>query len=160
MHQQGWYNRYMTNNNPDARARLIELTTNSPDLIRATEPPYYSTIADIASEMLRDLLMIDDDDALDATILNIDFDLDYYRDNSPAELDPADDADLDVDALANELIDLLALLRTDPYSIHFLSLLRLEYSICPMHHCDYCACFDDDDPECATIRDFFPNHDT
>lgn len=42
----------------------------------------------------------------------------------------------------------------------YLSHLRLQYSICPLHACDYAICFDDDDPECAAIRSCFPNHDT
>jgi hypothetical protein len=41
-----------------------------------------------------------------------------------------------------------------------LSLLRLDESLCPLHACDYAICFDDDDPDCATIRTLFPNHDT
>lgn len=41
-----------------------------------------------------------------------------------------------------------------------LTMLYLDYSLCPMHHCDYAACFDDDDDECATIREYFPDHDT
>lgn len=136
-----------------ARARLTELTTNSPDLIRATEPPYYSTAADLANEMLRDLLIADDDDRLADAI-----DRDYYRDESPTSLDPT--ISLDILAMLDELISLLDIIRTDPYSIHFLSQLRLDHSLCPMHHCDYAACFDDDDPECATIRAYFPDHDT
>lgn len=43
---------------------------------------------------------------------------------------------------------------------HQRSLLRLDASLCPMHACDYASCFDDDDPECAAIRDAFPDHDT
>jgi hypothetical protein len=45
-------------------------------------------------------------------------------------------------------------------STHERSLLRLDASLCPLHACDYASCFDDDDPECAAIRDAFPNHDT
>lgn len=37
---------------------------------------------------------------------------------------------------------------------------RLSDSLCPLHHCDYAACFDDDDPECAAIRLIHPSHDT
>ena len=43
---------------------------------------------------------------------------------------------------------------------HNLSNLLLSHSLCPMHHTDYAICFDDDDPECAQIRAFFPSHDT
>jgi hypothetical protein len=41
-----------------------------------------------------------------------------------------------------------------------LSLLRLDYSLCPLHARDYAICFDDDDAECAAIRDCFPSHDS
>jgi hypothetical protein len=137
----------------DARLRLDALTSNAPDFERATEPPYYMTTADLANEMLRDMLILDDDDRLDETNLE----LNYYRENFDCA--PADD-NFDIDALFYELIDLLNILRPDPFSIHYLSQLRLDASLCPMHHCDYCACFDDDDPECATIRAYFPSHDT
>lgn len=41
-----------------------------------------------------------------------------------------------------------------------LSRLALEMSLCPMHLCDYMACFDDDNEECSQIRTLFPSHDT
>jgi hypothetical protein len=41
-----------------------------------------------------------------------------------------------------------------------LSMLLLDFSLCPMHCCDYAICFDDDDAECAAIRALFPSHDT
>lgn len=44
--------------------------------------------------------------------------------------------------------------------IQTLSLMRLDESLCPMHCCDYAICFDDDDDDCALIRELFPNHDT
>ena len=40
------------------------------------------------------------------------------------------------------------------------SLLRLEFSLCPLHRRDYAICFDDDEPECAALRLCFPSHDT
>jgi hypothetical protein len=40
------------------------------------------------------------------------------------------------------------------------SALALDLSLCPLHLIDYAICFDDDDPDCAAIRDCFPNHDT
>ena len=43
---------------------------------------------------------------------------------------------------------------------HALSDLLLSYSLCPMHAIDYAICFDDDTDECATIRAYFPIHDT
>jgi hypothetical protein len=33
-------------------------------------------------------------------------------------------------------------------------------SLCPLHLCDYAICFDDEDPECAQIREIHPGHDT
>ncbi len=121
-----------------ARARLTELTTHTDcDFARSDECQH-----DIADEMTRDLLILDDDyEPLDR---------DYYRNTTT----------IDIDALATELTAILATLRADQFSTHFLSMLHLDHSLCPMHHCDYAACFDDDDPECATIRAFFPNHDT
>lgn len=37
---------------------------------------------------------------------------------------------------------------------------RLSFSLCPVHGGDYAICFDDDDPECATVREAHPEHDT
>lgn len=37
--------------------------------------------------------------------------------------------------------------------------LRLEFSICPIHFCDYAICFDDDDPGCAHVRAEHPSYD-
>lgn len=53
--------------------------------------------------------------------------------------------------------------RTDDrpyYSRAALSDLMLNYSLCPMHRIDYAICFDDDDPDCAAIRAYFPIHDS
>jgi hypothetical protein len=42
-----------------------------------------------------------------------------------------------------------------------LSNIAIELSLCPLHFCDWAACFDDDDAECSQIRAIFPhNHDT
>lgn len=71
---------------------------------------------------------------------------------------PADFAD---DPITHAL--LRASLRTMidyDYSTHELSMMRLDHSLCPLHHIDYAICFDDDDPDCATIRALFPSHDT
>lgn len=75
------------------------------------------------------------------------------------------DSDLESDS-ADELRELILALLTNterPYdesARHALSELRLDYSLCPMHAIDYAICFDDDDADCATIRAFFPCHDT
>jgi hypothetical protein len=38
--------------------------------------------------------------------------------------------------------------------------MRLDYSLCPLHACDYAICFDDNDDECEIIRTMHPEHDT
>lgn len=38
--------------------------------------------------------------------------------------------------------------------------LLLSQSLCPLHECDYAICFDDDDPECASIRQIHPSYDS
>jgi len=48
----------------------------------------------------------------------------------------------------------------DEYDRYSLSMLLLSHSLCPMHAIDYAICFDDDEPQCATIRAYFPCHDT
>ena len=42
----------------------------------------------------------------------------------------------------------------------FISDLAMGLSLCPMHLLDYAICFDDEDPECAIIRKYFPVHDS
>jgi hypothetical protein len=131
----------MTNNRID----LLALITHTDD---CDHDSYRDPDAhDLAQEMLRDMLILDDDDRIDETT----FELDYYRDNYDRD---------DIDSIYESLRSVLTELRTDRYSIHFLSQLRLDNSLCPIHHCDYMACFEDDDPECATIRAYFPDHDT
>jgi hypothetical protein len=42
-----------------------------------------------------------------------------------------------------------------------ISQIAMELSLCPMHFCDWAACFDDEDDDCAQIRAIFPHgHDT
>lgn len=59
-----------------------------------------------------------------------------------------------------EIRDLLNSLMGNEYAKQFISELALSLSLCPMHLTDYAICFDDNDPDCATIRDLFPDHDT
>jgi hypothetical protein len=59
-----------------------------------------------------------------------------------------------------ELRTLINSLCGNEYAKGFISTLALEFSLCPMHLCDYQACFDDDEPDCAIIREYFPDHDT
>lgn len=87
------------------------------------------------------------------------------RDAQP-RAEPADTAypkmrmlDDDPDAYAF-IRALLARIDAAPYMTQRLSMLALDHSLCPMHFIDYAICFDDDDPDCASIRDLFPDHDT
>jgi hypothetical protein len=84
------------------------------------------------------------DDAADFTLRQLLIDIDY------TDFDPDFDSEY-----RSILRDCLIALDT-----HTLSLMRLDHSLCPMHHCDYAICFDDDDTDCANIRSLFPNHDT
>lgn len=70
-------------------------------------------------------------------------------------IDPDESAAFDLTPYASILRDCIDALDTQT-----LSMLRLDESLCPMHAIDYAICFDDDDPDCATIRNCFPNHDT
>lgn len=86
-----------------------------------------------------------------------------------ATIESLDDADYDIDirnALMtatdecdSPLADTIALM-IDALDRDDLSHMRLQYSICPLHACDYAICFDDDDAECAAIRATFPAHDS
>lgn len=78
---------------------------------------------------------------------------------------PAADADAESDIAPQlaTLLDSIYALASDPMHEtmrHRLSLLLLDHSLCPMHHTDYAICFDDRDDECASIRAYFPMHDT
>lgn len=99
---------------------------------------------------------------------------DPYRDDCIHDLRNRDMRDLllndadtdtcspDADRIRDHILALreYAALPHDESATQSLSLLALEYSLCPMHMIDYAICFDDDDPDCATIRAFFPSHDT
>lgn len=65
------------------------------------------------------------------------------------------DAMLDAEGANPAIIRLLDRLTIDERSA-----LALDLSLCPLHMIDYAICFDDDDPECAAIRQCFPSHDT
>jgi len=115
----------------DRFRELNALTTcNDPD-------PYHADdAADLNAYALRDLLLdINDDNAHDAP---------------------------DFDTMRDHLLALHehAALPHDESARQSLSLLALDNSLCPMHMIDYAICFDDDDPDCAMIRAFFPSHDT
>lgn len=71
-------------------------------------------------------------------------------------------------AESDRLIDLIWVYHTlkmaiqDPYGGRDqMTQLYIENSLCPIHHCDWAACFDDQDPECEQVRAIYPNsHDT
>ena len=89
---------------------------------------------------------LDDDDestALRSLLIDPDDSLDYiYTDRAAAIERP-------------RLLALINDLSTDSRS-----LLMLSLSLCPLHATDYAICFDDDNPECESIRACFPSHDT
>jgi hypothetical protein len=78
------------------------------------------------------------------------------------DFNDAPDAHPHLDAIRNALaaIDARIDYPHDEHARHALSDLLLSYSLCPMHAIDYAICFDDSDDECATIRAYFPIHDT
>lgn len=65
------------------------------------------------------------------------------------------------DELALRIFDDLTAIWAYPYYRDEISHWAIDMSLCPMHFCDWCSCFDDDDEECAQIRAIFPHsHDT
>lgn len=106
----------------------------------STTPPYRDCIHSDFSAALRDLLC-----DRNYTPINYDAPINFH--------DPAP-------SLYDFIRSLLATIDAAPYQTQRLSMLYLDHSLCPMHHGDYAACFDDDDPDCATIREYFPDHDT
>lgn len=62
--------------------------------------------------------------------------------------------------IAMILYSVVEQLHENPYRRHDLSMLALDQSLCPVHMIDYAICFDDDNPDCAQIREYFPSHDT
>lgn len=129
-----------------ARDYIRSLTTRP---YEQTHPYRPDDIYDLGQEMLRDLLCRDEDETepLDTT---------YYLEEY------ADQPEIHkrVDLIAGHLTHAYKVLCADPYSRDLISTLCLENSVCPVHHDDYAACFDDDPEECRVIRQFFPGHDT
>ena len=100
-----------------------------------TDPIRPDCIHDLRARDIRALLIDDTDDDLESP------DADTLRDHILALREHAE-------------------LPHDESATTALSMLALDFSLCPMHMIDYAICFDDDDPDCATIRAFFPSHDT
>lgn len=127
---------------------------------------------DIAAPMRDDLSMTDNDRAIAATIPAINDALTALNATTDDLADLAirdamiNDCDADdLRALAADydmraadiapILDAILRLSTDD-----LSILRLSFSLCPIHNIDYAICFDDDNPNCAQIRAAFPTHDS
>lgn len=93
--------------------------------------------------------------------------LSYFPDLDPSDINDDEFTDAEYTpepAILAELIELHTKLADaideDAAVRQYISNAALDASLCPMHFCDYAICFDDDDPECATIRALFPLHDT
>lgn len=127
----------------DARRAITELTERPYPI---THPYREFDIYDLSQEIYRDLLIAHESDSI-----------------SPDDYNSSDTTPRMIAAFSyieRTLREALTVLHADPYSRHWLSLQYLENSLCPVHHIDYAACFDDEDPECALIREYFPSHDT
>ena len=61
-------------------------------------------------------------------------------------------------AFARHILDDLAIIWNYEFYRDDLSHIAMQLSLCPMHFCDWAACFDDDEDECSTIRAIFPHH--
>lgn len=98
-------------------------------------------------------------DTIDSYLIDTDFSCDIR--NMLCADDDDNDADILADCESTRTLDLerclLAIRNLDTESR---TTMMLEYSLCPLHRCDYASCFDDDDPECAAIRIIHPDHDT
>lgn len=129
----------MTNNNPFAELEsLLAHDDSCPD---QTDPYRANCIHDDRDSDIRDLLCTDIDDHPTPD--------DHMISDIPAELA----------AIIDRAFQLAQSEYAETYR-HALSELLLSHSLCPMHHIDYAICFDDQTPECATIRAYFPSHDT
>lgn len=129
-----------------ARDYITSMTTRP---YTQTHPYRPDDIYDLGGDMLRDLLCSDGStpDAID---------LNYY--NEEYKDQPAIQTRIPI--IAEHLYKSYSTLLRDTYSRQFISELCLQNSVCPMHHDDYAACFDDDLDDCRIIREYFPNHDT
>ena len=132
-------------NASDARRRVLNMITRP---TKETHPYRPDDIYSMSQEIWRDLLCNDNDaNEIDRQFYIKDY-LSIVR--SEAIIHAT------IDALRNDLTIILA----DEYSVDWISHQYLENSLCPVHHCDYAACFDDDEDECRVIRQYFPSHDT
>ncbi|PYS90513.1 MAG: hypothetical protein DMF62_04940 [Acidobacteria bacterium] len=79
---------------------------------------------------------------------------------NPGEVYPDADEAEEAAAFAriSELMEVIIAYR---FSRDDITKLTINHSLCPLHFCDWAACFDDADPECEAIRAIYPyGHDT
>lgn len=145
----------MTNPNPTNDALIESLIAANPDFaITLTR----SRNAHAAAAAINAL---DDDDITDALRNIMTDDITDLMTMNPDHLSIDHTAfAYATNLLRDILLDIAHERDYDPDSRHALSDIALAYSLCPMHFCDYAICFDDDTDECATIRKYFPRHDT
>lgn len=60
--------------------------------------------------------------------------------------------------LAQGILNDLALIWGYEFYRDDISHMAMTMSLCPLHFCDWAACFDDDDVACEQIRRIFPHH--
>jgi hypothetical protein len=134
----------------DALNSMITCDCPTPRIAPLLDCPH-----DIAQTIMRDLLSLDDDDSLSLD----DRDYSFFADDAPRFLALIPTMTALFDAAFRTHYE-YAPLAHETYNRDALSAMRLDFSLCPMHSCDYAICFDDDDSECAAIRACFPSHDT
>lgn len=131
-------------NNQTELRKLIDNPIAQHPIHDFSADPYY-----LSRSILRELLFENGD-------LNA-LDLSYYND-AYAPLASQ------IPRLASMLADHLNAIFADEFSRNLQTTLYLEFSVCPVHICDYQNCFETDDEteaaECAQIREYFPSHDS
>lgn len=80
-------------------------------------------------------------------------------------IDPGEvyrDADEAVEAAAfAKISELIKVIMAYRFSRDEITRITIAQSLCPLHFCDWAACFDDEDKECEQIRAIYPyGHDT
>ncbi|WNO27762.1 hypothetical protein SEA_HUWBERT_115 [Microbacterium phage Huwbert] len=132
-------------NASEARRRVLDMITPAD---KGNHPYRQDDIYTMSSEIWRDLIASDND-------LTSIHRPDYINDYLPIIRHESI-----IDATINDLHQALAVILADPYSVDWMSHQYLDLSLCPVHHGDYAACFDDDEEDCRVIRQYFPQHDT
>lgn len=104
-----------------------------------------------AITILNALCNANDDDARNDDNAAIIRTLLIHPDSTDAELASYADDTRDADAIRRTI----AMLDREQ-----LTATLLAFSLCPLHRIDYAICFDDDTPDCASIRTIHPDHDS